>query len=381
LTLFIMDKWEEPKLEEPRTIYKGTPGSSLNFNINNGYLEGLLRGYRSGFLRREDYVHMGQCETLEDMKLFITSTEYGDFLANEPPPLHTTVISEKATEKLVNEFLHLRVQANEPLATFLDYITYQYMIDNVVLLITGSLHESNLSDLLEKCHPLGKFAELGSISAASTTLDLYNAILETPLGKYVQEILTEEDLDEMNVEIIRNSLYKQYLMDFYNFCNGLGGQTAELMARILSFEADRRAINITINSIGTEMTKEERTNLYPEFGDLYPDVSARLGRADELEQVHTILESVEPYRTIFGMSHESSLDEAFFQYEVELNEMAFWHQFNYAVFYSYVKLKEQEIRNIVWIAECIQHKQKSKVEQIIPIFGKQAIVSSEPKKE
>ena len=29
------------------------------------------------------------------------------------------------------------------------------MIDNVVLIVTGSLHERDVQELLEKCHPLG----------------------------------------------------------------------------------------------------------------------------------------------------------------------------------------------------------------------------------
>ena len=32
-------------------------------------------------------------------------------------------------------------QAAEPLWTFLDFLTYGHMIDNVVLLVTGALHE------------------------------------------------------------------------------------------------------------------------------------------------------------------------------------------------------------------------------------------------
>ena len=45
-----------------------------------------------------------------------------------------------------------------------------------------------------------------------------------------------EDLDEMNIEILRNTLYKAYLDDFSNFCRKLGGATAEIMNDILSFE-------------------------------------------------------------------------------------------------------------------------------------------------
>jgi len=40
----------------------------------------------------------------------------------EPSPLHTTTIVEKCTKKLVDEFNHMRCQASEPLATFLDYL-------------------------------------------------------------------------------------------------------------------------------------------------------------------------------------------------------------------------------------------------------------------
>lgn len=93
-----------------------------------------------------------------------------------------------------------------------------------------------------------------------------------------------QDLDDMNIEIMRNTLYKAYLEDFYRFCQvriafyirrlkflyihmqcslflcfsnecscdviskqKLGGATAEIMSDLLAFEADRRAVNITIN--------------------------------------------------------------------------------------------------------------------------------------
>ncbi|KAL6073506.1 V-type proton ATPase subunit d [Balamuthia mandrillaris] len=346
--------------------------SMLTFNVDDGFPEAILRGYRSAFLTPADYANLCQCDTLDDMKLHLAGTDYGDFLANEPSPIHTATIAEKCTQRLVDEFDYVRANSVKPLSTFLDYITYGYMIDNIVLLITGTLHERDTRELLDKCHPLGMFEAISTLTVDRSISDLYQTVLiDTPLAPYFKECLSEEDLDEMNIEIIRNTLYKAYLEDFYKYCQKLGGATEEVMANILQFEADRRAINITINSFGTELTKDERQTLYPNFGLLYPEGTARLAKADDVEQVRTIVESYAVYGRLFqesGFNSDKSLEDTFFEYEVKLNQLSFDRQMQYGVFYSYVKLKEQEIRNIVWIAECISQKMKKQINNYIPIF-------------
>ena len=59
-----------------------------------------------------------------------------------------------------------------------------------------------------------------------------------------------------------------YLEDFYDFCAEIGGVTAEVMCPILAFEADRRAITITINSFRTDLLKDDMESLYPKCGKL-----------------------------------------------------------------------------------------------------------------
>ncbi len=42
--------------------------------------------------------------------------------------------------------------------------------------------------------------------------------------------------------------------------------------------------------------------------------------------------------------------------------------FHYGLFYAYMKLKEQEMRNIVWISECIAQRNRTKIDNYINIF-------------
>lgn len=60
---------------------------------------------------------------IQDFRTQLSATDYGNFLANEPLPISTSTIADKATQILVDQFDYLRNNAVQPLAKFLEYIT------------------------------------------------------------------------------------------------------------------------------------------------------------------------------------------------------------------------------------------------------------------
>lgn len=217
---------------------------------------------------------------------------------------------------------------------------------------------------------------MAALCIATNVEELYNSVLvETPLAPYFQQCLSAADLDELHIEIIRNTLYKAYLEDFYAFCQTLGNPTGEVMASILSFEADRRTINIAVNSLGTGLSKEQRAKLFPNLGRLYPEGHLALARADEFEQIRAAVEMVGEYRSFFDATQATpgddghgeneaaqDMEDQFFKEEVRLNKLAFLQQFSLAPFYAFFKLKEQEIRSITWIAECLAQNARDRID-------------------
>lgn len=369
------------------------------FCFKQGFCEALVHGYRLGFLSDSEYHHITQCETLEDVKLNLQETDYGNFLQNEPPPLTPSTIREHCLHRLVGQFEYLRAQAAYPLNKFLDFITYDYMIDNIMLVLKATMNNPNvdIKELAEQVHPLGKFksSTLKSICAFENTprgySELYQTVLiDTPIGKYFSQFLKEESdksmqgtgevhnlLEEMPTTKLENTLRRLYLEDFYHFCCEIGGETGEIMSGLLKARADAMAINITLNSFGTSlnepnMRQSDRKLLYAGIGYLYPEGTEKLSFVGDEDELGRALRPYKDYKVIWEkyVNDEKSIDDALYEREVQLNELAFEGQFNYAYFYAFIRLKEQEIRNLIWLCECIVQRQKDRMTQhFIPIFS------------
>eukprot|EP00223_Ostreococcus_mediterraneus_P010266 CAMPEP_0179633770 /NCGR_PEP_ID=MMETSP0932-20121108/7673_1 /TAXON_ID=548131 ORGANISM="Ostreococcus mediterraneus, Strain clade-D-RCC2596" /NCGR_SAMPLE_ID=MMETSP0932 /ASSEMBLY_ACC=CAM_ASM_000582 /LENGTH=192 /DNA_ID=CAMNT_0021503449 /DNA_START=406 /DNA_END=984 /DNA_ORIENTATION=+ len=184
--------------------------------------------------------------------------------------------------------------------------------------MTGSMRGRSFTELLSKCHPLGMFESMENLLVANDLREIHRLVLiDTPISTYFNDCLKNEKIDETNIEFIRNSVYKAYLEDFVNFCIQLGDECSDLM-QLLVFEADRRVINITLSSMSRFKGAEPRT-----------------------------------------------LDKILDEEEHFLCQSIFLQRSRYAVFMAYINLCEQELRNVMWIAECIAQQQKFRIEECL----------------
>ena len=123
------------------------------------------------------------------------------------------------------------------------------------------------------------------------------------------------------------------------------------------------------------MRSSDRKRLYPAVGHLYPAGTSMLTDVSTEEDLGRVLALFPQYSSIWNVhasDAEMSIDDAFYERDVQTLELAFESQMHFGVFYAYVKLKEQEIRNLVWITECILQAQKDEINKFVPVFSTHA---------
>lgn len=235
---------------------------------------------------------------------------------------------------------------------------------------------------------------------------------DTPIGPYFDEYLKIADLDpdeaprtgfnagfnmdqvgglldKADPEVMKATLKKFWLQDFHSFVMSLGGTTAEVFGDILKTEADFKILLVTLNAMNTELSSEgnikaKRNPLYPNFGYLYPEGAKSLYTAWNEASVRTALEPYEKYNKLYetvksfydsdadrsSMAGMQSIEDLIYAENVKMYEMAFEQQYHFAILYAWLKLKEQEIRNIRWIANMVVLGTKDQIDNtIVPIFA------------
>ena len=108
----------------------------------------------------------------------------------------------------------------------------------------------------------------------------------------------------------------------------------------------------------------ERRKYISKIGYLYPDRDERLRNVSDLRSLVGAVEAT-PYERILSSvamnddrneaeSQDSTIDDVMLKEASRRYSVAFEGGFHVACFFAYLQLKEQEIKNVTWLAELVQ---------------------------
>ena len=352
------------------------------FNVDDGYTEALLRGFRKSILGEQQYAALRNTSNLKDFKSVLIDTDYSDYV-KDYTETDTSALKMLLKKKLADEIDQVQSVAGPELDKFIEMIRHKYMIDNVINIIEGIKNKTDKNVIESRNEPLGYLKEISGLLKLDYKKieDLYEDVLiDTEVGvyfsKFLEEVLSASDnknvatinnfLQALKPEEIKNYLKKIWLEYFYHFCKTLNPTTAEIMEDLLKYEADCQTIQIVYNSLAynNQFQEEERKKVIPYFGFLYPETTTQLIKCNSLEQLKQILQPFPDYYDLvkeipdpkkldeFGLqSGLKTLDDLMFKESMKRYSIAFEQQFHFACFYAYIKIKEQEIKNIMLLAD------------------------------
>jgi len=352
------------------------------FNVDDGYSEALLRGFRKSILGEQQYTALRNTTNLKDFKSVLIDTDYSDYV-KDYNETDTSALKMLLKKKLADEIDQVQSVAGPDLDKFIEMIRHKYMIDNVINIIEGIKNKTDKNVIESRNEPLGYLKEISGLLKLDYKKieDLYEDVLiDTEVGvyfsKFLEEVLASSDnknvatinnyLQALKPEEIKNYLKKIWLEYFYHFCKTLNPTTSEMMEDLLKYEADCQTIQIVYNSLAynNQFQEEERKKVIPYFGFLYPETTTQLIKCNSLEQLKQILQPFPDYYELvkeipdpkkldeFGLqSGLKTLDDLMFKESVKRYSIAFEQQFHFACFYAYIKIKEQEIKNIMLLAD------------------------------
>ena len=354
------------------------------FNVDDGYSEALLRGFRKSILGEQQYTALRNTQNLKDFKSVLIDTDYIDYV-KDYTETDTSALKMLLKKKLADEIDQVQSVADPELDKFIEMIRHKYMIDNVINIIEGIKNKTDKNVIESRNEPLGFLKEISGLLKLDYKKieDLYEDVLiDTEVGvyfsKFLEEVLASSDnknvqtinnfLQALKPEEIKNYLKKIWLEYFYHFCKTLNPTTSEIMEDLLKYEADCQTIQIVYNSLAynNQFQEEERKKVIPYFGFLYPETTNQLIKCNSLESLKQILQPFPDYYELvreipdpkkvdeFGLQTGlKTLDDVMFKESMKRYSIAFEQQFHFACFYAYIKIKEQEIKNIMLLADMI----------------------------
>lgn len=287
-----------------------------------------INGRFDHILRKTSYNALTHCRSFEELVIklnphFPTINEDMPFTINE--------LRARLYQNILDELGEFREQRLVVLEYFIEY--------NKILAFFNTLETGTETFMM------GYTDELRGMAACVSFKEIERLYIRGSfLERYFEGVGTNDKLDENDWQRIACHVLKNYF-DFYARL-----RIAGYFKEILEVEGDRQIFEICLNG----RSLRNRQLFFPAASTLSERAKKKLGECESIDDTTEIL-------------HPSGSDPIGFIIERQMRVYAeAFKQYNdLACVYAYFRLKEQEMSNILWIAECIVQNSFDRIEEFI----------------
>jgi V-type H+-transporting ATPase subunit d len=318
-----------------------------------GYIIAEVNGRKDAMLSEADYNTLKQCESLEEMGIKLSRTYrcISEGMAFSKPELRRRLV-----ESLKEDFAHYDYVQEGDLRLILDYYIEYHKIQNFFYLLQCKQEDPDLERSFDKIE-MGDFSALRTLKFSKDMNDVQKYCIENSfLSKFGGRVKFEKEFSDNNFQVLQMLFFKHHIEETYSRL----GDDMEHMREILKLEGDRQIIEIAVNTLSSkDIVGSERKRLFPTVCSISLKTRDMLANVESFEDLKAALSA--KYRFDSDISSVLIRNELIKCYE------AFNEYNNLSCVYSYFKIKDREIKNILWIAECIIQGRKDAMSHIIVV--------------
>ncbi|KAM0676174.1 hypothetical protein GVAV_000137 [Gurleya vavrai] len=325
-------------------------------SLQNGFVISKTHNKLNTLLKEEDYTALQQSDTLYDILTKLSLSSYK--LSSEINSNHALKIG--LYQNLKKEFDEAFKNAEENLKMILQFYKNQHMIQNFTYLLASKEHDPELLKSYDKIEEMGKFLELETLKFACDMHEVYKFCVEhTFLKKYYKHLKIKKEIKDNDFQQMNILMQKMLLEDFYNELN-----EDCFMREMLKAEGDRRIVEIVLNTADSHIIGKKRKDLFPNVSTIDLGMKLKLSDCVSFDELRGILSQHHKLRKIVSFDDEGIV-AALVNLETEMYMNSFKRHNDVSCVYSYFKLKEQEIKNIIWTVDCVSLNKKDFVKKIV----------------
>ena len=310
--------------------------------VSHGNLVSIIHCRQKLMFTKKDFSTLLDSESIEDICVKLQK-QYPEVL--EMKRFTRCELKRKLDESLLKEIVQgmREPSAQEQISFFIE----SYKIQNFFFLLSSKEYDSDLESSFQKIEPLGYFNELDTLKFCVDMDEVYlYCVKNTFLSNYCEPEMFAKSLGDNDFSVLSTEVRKRHIEKYAK-------TTKTSFLKLLKLEGDKHNLDIVLSTLETDVDRHQKLRWMTNVTSFPQPVCEALARVTEAEELQMALGRVRGYRTLYQELRDSDLETAFLRREIDAYLSAFEIFNDVTSLYAYLKLKEQEIRNILWVAECV----------------------------